>query len=87
MSDYIIVGNKIYMKCAECGSLVQINKRFFGSLHFCTTEQEVTKKLNCNDRTFLRQLIDPIQTDLIQKDLDTVTEKIKTKINDRWTRG
>ena len=31
----IIAGNKLYDTCYYCGKLIQINKRFFGSLHVC----------------------------------------------------
>ena len=33
--EIIKVGNKLYAKCKECGSLVRINKPIFGSLHVC----------------------------------------------------
>jgi hypothetical protein len=39
-----IVGNKIYCKCDDCGSLVQLNKLIFGDLHLCLTEEELEKK-------------------------------------------
>lgn len=39
-----IVGNKIYCRCAECGSLVKLNKFIFGDLHFCLTDEEIEEK-------------------------------------------
>lgn len=39
-----IVGNKIYTICGDCESLVQINKRFFGSIHICLTDEEIEQK-------------------------------------------
>ena len=33
-------GEKLYDTCYDCGSLVQLNKSFFGSLHICKTECE-----------------------------------------------
>lgn len=37
--EIIEVGGKLYAACADCGSIVQINKRFFGSLHACLTPE------------------------------------------------
>jgi hypothetical protein len=31
----IIIGNKVYMRCEDCGKLICTNKTFFGSLHVC----------------------------------------------------
>lgn len=31
----ILIGNKLYERCADCGEIVCINKPFFGSLHLC----------------------------------------------------
>jgi hypothetical protein len=30
-----IVGNSMYARCSDCGSLVKLNKFFVGSLHVC----------------------------------------------------
>lgn len=40
----IIAGNRIYEKCSECNRLVQINKRFFGTLHICLSPEEIARK-------------------------------------------
>jgi hypothetical protein len=34
-----VVGDKMYQVCSDCGKLVQINKSFFGDLHFCTADK------------------------------------------------
>lgn len=31
-------GERAYAWCADCGSLVQINKRVFGAMHLCVNE-------------------------------------------------
>lgn len=31
----VTVGNGIYGRCPDCGSIVKINKMFFGSIHIC----------------------------------------------------
>ena len=36
-----IIGNKIYDICSRCGKLICLNKRLFGSLHFCSTDEEL----------------------------------------------
>jgi len=38
--EYIVAGRKIYLVCEKCGSLVQVNKLLFGSLHICITDEE-----------------------------------------------
>ena len=40
----IIAGHHIYETCEVCHSLVRLNKPFFGSLHFCLTEEELRRK-------------------------------------------
>lgn len=40
----IVVGNGIYEKCCNCGSLVKINKWLFGSMHICLNEEELRLK-------------------------------------------
>ncbi len=40
----IIVGNKIYAKCAECGTLIRINKPLFGSMHICLSDEEIADR-------------------------------------------
>lgn len=35
-----VVGNAIYAKCADCGGVVRVNKRVFGSLHLCTPPEK-----------------------------------------------
>ena len=32
---------KLYRLCGVCRQIVCINKRFFGALHFCLTEDEI----------------------------------------------
>jgi hypothetical protein len=34
--DVLRVGDKLYARCDDCGSLVRLNKRFFNGLHFCS---------------------------------------------------
>ena len=36
-----IIGNKIYDICPGCGKLICLNKRLFGDLHFCSTNEEL----------------------------------------------
>jgi hypothetical protein len=36
--EVIVAGNKLYVICAECGKMVQINKFILGGLHFCEKE-------------------------------------------------
>jgi hypothetical protein len=36
----IKAGNKLYEVCVDCGQMICVNKRFLGSLHLCTTEEE-----------------------------------------------
>ena len=31
----VVVGNKLYGICANCGKLIQINKPIIGSIHLC----------------------------------------------------
>lgn len=31
-----VIGNALYAKCANCGSIIRLNKPIFGSLHFCS---------------------------------------------------
>ena len=38
--EIISTGNKLLGLCRECGSIVQINKRIFGSMHFCTEQSK-----------------------------------------------
>ena len=33
--EIVVVGNKMYMMCQNCGKIVQINKPILGSLHSC----------------------------------------------------
>jgi hypothetical protein len=33
--ETVVVGNKIYVMCGLCKKIVQVNKPFVGSLHFC----------------------------------------------------
>ena len=33
--ETLIVGNKMYRVCPNCGKIVQINKPVLGSTHFC----------------------------------------------------
>lgn len=40
----IIVGNKMYDVCGDCGKMVCLNKTIFGALHFCLTPEELTNK-------------------------------------------
>ena len=40
----IIVGNKIYERCADCGALVRVNKFLFGALHICLSPEEIEQK-------------------------------------------
>ncbi len=39
-----VVGKKMYAVCDACKRLVCINKRFFGSVHLCLTEEERQRK-------------------------------------------
>ena len=41
----VIVGNKIYARCQECGKLVQVNKTLFGALHICDSEENLNRAL------------------------------------------
>jgi len=34
--ESIVVGNKIYTICDNCRHVVQVNKPFVGSAHFCS---------------------------------------------------
>ena len=36
----ILIGNKLYERCPDCGKIVQLNKFFFGSMHICLTPEE-----------------------------------------------
>lgn len=36
----IILGNKMYERCPDCGSIVCLNKWLFGSLHICLAPEE-----------------------------------------------
>lgn len=36
-----VVGDKLYGICDVCHKLVQFNKTFFGSLHFCLSDEEI----------------------------------------------
>jgi len=36
--EIITAGNKLYVRCPDCHSLVRINKPIFGSLHVCAEE-------------------------------------------------
>ncbi len=41
--ELVIVGNKIYGMCQNCGDIVQLNRFLIGSLHVCiadTTDNE-----------------------------------------------
>lgn len=38
-----IVGNKIYEICNGCGDMICLNKKIFGSMHICTTQEERIK--------------------------------------------
>ena len=41
----IIAGNRIYQWCDKCGTLVQINKWMFGSIHLCEgSEERITRR-------------------------------------------
>ena len=33
--EIIRIGDKLYSVCTRCKNFVQLNKRFFGSLHIC----------------------------------------------------
>ena len=35
MGKLYIAGTKLYAVCPNCGKLVCLNKRWFGSLHLC----------------------------------------------------
>jgi hypothetical protein len=39
--EIVIVGDKMYRMCADCGKIVCINKTIFGSLHFCEKERRL----------------------------------------------
>ncbi len=38
---WFVCGNSFYGICDDCGRFVKMNKLFFGSLHFCLTEEEI----------------------------------------------
>lgn len=40
----IVVGNKLYDRCPNCGNIIQLNKPIFGSMHFCLTDEEEKAK-------------------------------------------
>ena len=42
--NILIVGNRIYTTCIDCGKVVHINKWLFGSMHLCLTEEEIEAK-------------------------------------------
>jgi len=46
----MIVGNKIYERCMDCGQLVQVNKWLFGSLHVCHGERSAARAWSRQDR-------------------------------------
>lgn len=35
-----IIGNGIYDVCSGCAKIIRVNKPIFGSVHFCTTDEE-----------------------------------------------
>lgn len=40
----LVVGSKIYDRCAVCGSLIQVNKFLFGDLHICLSDEEIIQR-------------------------------------------
>ena len=52
----ILIGNKLWERCPDCGKIVQLNKLFFGSMHICLTSTERKlrreKYLPITDRDF-----------------------------------
>ena len=36
----LIVGNKLYERCADCGEIVCLNKWLFGTLHICISQKD-----------------------------------------------
>ena len=42
---YFVRSDKLWMICDDCGKMVCVNKRFFGSLHSCLTDEERGDKL------------------------------------------
>ena len=41
---YVLVDSKMFSTCRDCGSIVQLNKTLFGSLHLCLTPEELAQK-------------------------------------------
>lgn len=44
VTDMMIIGNKMYDVCGDCGKMVCLNKTIFGALHFCLTPEELAHK-------------------------------------------
>ncbi len=38
MKCWVDAQGRIYSECTSCGSLVRVNKPFFGSLHLCVDD-------------------------------------------------
>lgn len=35
LGEVLVIGKRIYGRCAGCDSIVQVNKRILGAMHFC----------------------------------------------------
>lgn len=42
--EIMTVGNKVYGICAQCHSLVRVNKWLLGSLHICDKEPDLPNR-------------------------------------------
>jgi len=40
----LVVGNKMYERCARCHKLICLNKWIIGDLHFCLANNEIKSK-------------------------------------------
>ncbi len=36
---HFLIGSRLMCECDDCGKIVQVNKRFFGSLHVCSQDE------------------------------------------------